>query len=81
MGFDLTEPVRHATLALPEAAWRPAIRQDGEERDGAWVAEITDRLDLRSWPEGTRVLVCRERPHPAPNSRLPITTATASWPP
>jgi hypothetical protein len=45
MGFDLTETIREAILALPEAAWRPALRQDGKERDGAWVAEITDRLD------------------------------------
>ena len=33
-------------------------------RDGAWVAEITDRLNLSAWPEGTRVIVCRKRPHP-----------------
>jgi hypothetical protein len=64
MGFDLTETVREAILGLPEAAWRPAIRQDGEQREGAWVAEITDRLKLAGWPEGTRVIVRRERPHP-----------------
>jgi len=28
------------------------------------VAEITDALDLTGWPEGTRVIVRRERPHP-----------------
>jgi hypothetical protein len=38
--------VREAILALPETAWRPAIGQDGEVREGAWVAEITDRLAL-----------------------------------
>jgi Transposase DDE domain group 1 len=64
MGYDLTEPVRQAALGLPESAWAPAIRQDGEEREGAWVAEITNRLDLGAWPEGTRVIVRRERPHP-----------------
>jgi hypothetical protein len=64
MGFDLTEQVRDAILGLPESAWRPAIRQDGAERDGAWVAEITDRLDLSGWPAGSRVIVRRERPHP-----------------
>ena len=64
MGFDLTEPVRQAIIGLPEAAWRPAIRQDGEQREGAWVAEITDALDLTRWPEGTRVIARRERPHP-----------------
>jgi hypothetical protein len=64
VGFDLTETVRAAILALPESAWRPAIRQDGEVRDGAWVAEITDLLDLSGWPERCRVIVRRERPHP-----------------
>jgi hypothetical protein len=64
MGFDLTESVRRAILALPETAWRPAIRQDGSERDGAQIAELTDRLELSGWPAGTRVIVRRERPHP-----------------
>jgi hypothetical protein len=64
MGFDLTEAIRDAILALPESAWRPALRQDGEIREGAWVAEITDRLDLSGWPAGSRVIVRRERPHP-----------------
>jgi Transposase DDE domain group 1 len=64
MGFDLTETIREAILGLPEAAWRRAIRQDGETREGAWVAEITDRLDLSGWPAGARVIVRRERPHP-----------------
>jgi hypothetical protein len=64
MGFDLIEGVRDAILGIPEATWRPAVRQDGETRDGAWVSEITDRLDLGGWPEGCRVIVRRERPHP-----------------
>lgn len=64
MGFDLTETIRSAILALGEAAWRPAVRQDGEVREGAWVAEITDQLDLTGWPDGCRVIVRRERPHP-----------------
>jgi hypothetical protein len=64
MGFDLTETIRRAILELGQTAWRPAIRQDGDEREGAWVAEITDRLDLTSWPAGSRVIVRRERPHP-----------------
>ena len=33
-------------------------------RDGAGVAELTSRLELAGWPEGTRVIVRRERPHP-----------------
>jgi Transposase DDE domain group 1 len=64
MGYDVTESVRSAILALPETAWRCALRQDGATREGAWVAEITDRLALAGWPAGTRVIVRRERPHP-----------------
>jgi hypothetical protein len=64
VGLDLTEPVRDAILALPEQAWRPAVNADGTGRDNGHVAELTDRLDLSSWPVGSRVLVRRERPHP-----------------
>ena len=62
VGFDLTEPVRQAILAVPEQAWRPALTQAGEQRDGAAVAELD--LDLSKWPAGTRALCRRERPHP-----------------
>ena len=62
VGLDLTEPVRQAILAVPERAWQPALAQDGEEREGAWVAELA--LDLCRWPEGTRAICRRERPHP-----------------
>ena len=65
VGFDLTEPIRAAILALAEDAWVPALTQDGEPRDdGAWVAEITEALDLAGWPAGSRVIVRREVPHP-----------------
>ena len=62
VGLDLTEPVREAILALPERAWQPALAQDGADREGAWVAELS--LDLAAWPEGTRAICRRERPHP-----------------
>ena len=66
VGFDLFTGVREAILSLPEDAWCPAIRQDGTEREGAQVAEIThvERLDLTPWPDGSRVIIRRERPHP-----------------
>lgn len=64
VGFDLTKQVRSAILSLPEHAWRPALRQDGSEREGAQVAEITERLEFYEWPERSRVIVRRERPHP-----------------
>jgi len=62
VGFDLTERVREACLAVPERAWRPALDAGGGERDGAWVAELD--LDLSRWPAGTRAICRRERPHP-----------------
>ena len=42
------------------------MRQDGTQHDGAQIAEIThvERLDLTPWPEGSRVIIRRERPHP-----------------
>jgi Transposase DDE domain group 1 len=63
VGFDLTEPVREAILARPESAWVPALKQDGEEREGAAVCELVD-LDLAGWPSQTRAICRRERPHP-----------------
>jgi Transposase DDE domain group 1 len=63
-GYDLTDQVRAAILQLPDDAWVPALDQDGTARENGDVAEITDLLDLSSWPEGCRVIVRRERPHP-----------------
>ena len=34
------------------------------------VAELTDRIDLSSWPEGTRLIVRKERPHPGAQLRF-----------
>jgi hypothetical protein len=63
-GYPLTEPVRQALEALAESAWRPALGQDAEPREGAWVTELTDRVNLGDWPQGTRLICRRERPHP-----------------
>ena len=64
VGYEVGAQVREAILAAPESAWQSAIEADGTEREGAWVTELTDTLDLCSWPEGTRLIVRRERPHP-----------------
>lgn len=63
-GFAIDEHVRNAFVSLKKSAWVEATEADGEARDGAWVAEITDLLDLSPWPEGSRVIVRKERPHP-----------------
>ena len=64
VGYELTEPVRAAILKIPEDAWVPALEQDGSERENGQVAEITNRVELSSWPQGSRLIVRRERPHP-----------------
>jgi hypothetical protein len=63
VSMSIDEPVRQAILALPESAWAVALRQDGSEREGAWVSELAD-LDLSGWPAGSRAICRRERPHP-----------------
>jgi hypothetical protein len=64
VGYELTGPVRQAILGIPEDAWVTALDRDGSERENGQVAEITDAVDLGSWPERSRVIVRRERPHP-----------------
>ena len=64
VGYDLTETVRAAILDIPEHDWVCSLDQDGQKRPNGQVAEITEHLDLASWPEGTRVIVRRERAHP-----------------
>ncbi|MCA1681454.1 MAG: transposase, partial [Actinobacteria bacterium] len=58
LGYGLTDTVRAAIIALAQTAWTQAINGDCEARDGAWVAELTDDVDLQAWPEATR-LICR----------------------
>jgi hypothetical protein len=58
-GFDLDERVRDAIAGLPEKAWAKAIRADGSDRTHSQVAEITDRVDLSTWPEGSRLIARR----------------------
>ena len=55
-GFDLDERVRDAIAAVPEAAWQRAIRADGTQREHSQVCEITDRVDLQAWPQGSRLI-------------------------
>jgi Transposase DDE domain group 1 len=63
-GYAIDERVRAAILGRPERAWRPALSGDGEPRQGAWVAELTGRVELHAWPAGSRLICRRERPHP-----------------
>lgn len=64
LGYAINATVREQILALEETAWIPAINQDGEPREGAWVTELTNTVNLDAWPQGTRLICRRERPHP-----------------
>lgn len=63
-GFPITEELREAIAKVGDDGWAEAVEDDGEVRDGAWVAEITEHVDLSAWPAGSRVIVRAERPHP-----------------
>jgi hypothetical protein len=62
VGVAITEPIREAIRHAP--GWIPAIDADGELRDGAEICEITGLVPADGYPEDTRFIVRRERPHP-----------------
>jgi hypothetical protein len=62
VGVAITESTRTAIQTCVD--WIPAIDADRELRDGAEIAELTHLVDLSAYPEGTRMIVRRERPHP-----------------
>jgi DDE family transposase len=67
VGWAVSEREHTAIAALPETAWTPAIDVDGDPREHAAVAELTGLLPVTmfaDYPEGMRVIVRRERPHP-----------------
>ncbi len=71
LGTAIDTRIREATEVLnTAAAWYPAKDADGRIRDGAWVAEATDLVDLSGWPTGTRLILRKERPHPGAQLRF-----------
>ena len=69
-GFTITDDMQPAIVRLPAAAWTPAYDGAGRVRDGAWVADLSGLLNLSSRPEGMRVIVRKERPHPGAQLRF-----------
>ena len=64
-GRNLTAELASVIPEIPKRRWKSTICADGsEEREVGQVAEVTDLVDLSSWPESTRMLVRREEPHP-----------------
>ncbi len=64
IGFPIDQGVRDAMALVQEEDWIQARETDGSVRDGAWVTELTDLILLSAWPEETRLIMRRERPHP-----------------
>lgn len=65
VGHRLSADLARLVVDLPQSRWSSTISADGtEEREPGEVAEVTDLVDLSSWPVGTRMLVRREEPHP-----------------
>jgi hypothetical protein len=70
IGMTITDEMQQAILQLPDRIWEPAYDAGGQARPGAWVAELTGLLGLAGWPEGMRVIVRKERPHPGAQLRF-----------
>jgi Transposase DDE domain group 1 len=64
IGWTIGEAERAAIAGIPTSGWSQALDADGSVRDGAQVAELTGLLALSGWPDGIRIIVRRERPHP-----------------
>jgi len=70
VGFGLPDHTAELLAKIPAQVWTPALDAHDQVRDGAWVAELTDLLNLEGWPEGMRVIARKERPHPGAQLRL-----------
>lgn len=70
VGFTLPANTPELLALIPEDVWQPAYDAHDQVRDGAWVAELTDLLDLSGWPPGMRVIARKERPHPGAQLRI-----------
>jgi hypothetical protein len=67
-GFPVDTRIQQIVDQIPDHGWESAINSDIDSgdgiRDGAWVADVTGMLDLTGWPDGSKVILRAERPHP-----------------
>jgi hypothetical protein len=63
-GFPVDTRIQQIVDQVPTHCWKPAVEGAGGLRDGAWVAEVTGLLNLTTWPDGAKVILRKERPHP-----------------
>lgn len=68
-----------AKVLVDDSRWEPATAQNGEPRDDAHVAELTDLVTLIDWPPGTRLIVRREPRHPGAQQSLFPSDAFRYW--
>ena len=68
-----------AKVLVDDSRWEPATAQNGEVRDDAHVAELTDLVTLIDWPAGTRLIVRREPRHPGAQQSLFPSDAFRYW--
>ena len=54
LGYYVDERVGQAALAVPKKRWLPALDGGEQAREGAWVAELTDQVDLSALAEQGR---------------------------
>ncbi len=66
----MTDKVRDAISKVPKKAWAPATDPEGDARENGDVVEIPEMLNLKNWPEGMRILIRREHPHPGASLSL-----------
>lgn len=64
IGYAIDQRVRDGICCIQDEDWVPAVDSNGEPRSGAEVVELTDYVNLDAWPDRTRLIVRRERPHP-----------------
>lgn len=63
-GFPVDFRIKDFVDVIPEHCWHPAIETGDELREVAEVAEVTDTVDLSTWPAGARLILRKEHPHP-----------------
>lgn len=64
VSYPVTDAIKEVVRRLGDDAWEPAIRQDGQIREGAGLVELTGHIALSRWPHDTRLIVRREPLHP-----------------
>jgi len=63
-GFPVDGRIQSIVDLIPDSCWAPALDTGDGLRDGAWVSEVTDLVELSGWPQGSRLILRKERAHP-----------------